>query len=403
MKRYWIVSLCLLMFSSLGFAAKAPTLTPAEYKALTAVQKLMEEEKWKPARTELYRLADVLTKPYANALRLQTLGQVELQFERYPQALKALDAAYQLQVLTAEQQLQMLHVRAQLSLTLEKWKSGAKLLEQWIAESNTLKPGLVKAQDYLWLAQAYSQLENWKKAISRVRIAISMRKDAPENWHQLELAGHLNLKQWKSALTVLQRLIAIRPNKENYWEQTVSLQLQLKRTRQALATLRVAYERNVLKKGANQKLLAQLMLQYEMPYQAAQVLHKAMDKKLVKSTSKNLRTLASAWSQAREQKNALKTLQQLAKRKATPDLLGRIARLQVAQKQWTAAENTLKRALKLKPKHPERLLLLQGIARIRMERLDEAKQSFQSAQQYKSVKGVAGSWLNYLQQIAQAG
>jgi len=393
----------LLCVSAVVQAAKTPTLTPAEYKQLTAVQKLIAEEQWKQARTSLHALKEAMTRPYPNALRLQTLGQVELQLDRYPQALNAFRSAYELQVLDESQQLQLLHLRGQLQLSQENWKKGAALLEQWLLDvAASEQPDKVKADDYLWLAQAYSQQELWRKTIDRIRTAIKMRPDAPENWHQLELAGHLNRKDWKSALVVLRRLVQINPVKESYWSQIASLQLQLKRNRQALATLRIAYELGYLKKGSNQKLLAQLMLQHQMPYQAAQLLDQAMKAKRIKRSERNLRMVASAWSQAREQERALDTLLVLAKRKPTATLLGRIARLQVHQKQWSAAEKTLKKALKLKAKNPERLLLLQGIARVRMEQLDAARRSFTQAQQYADARGVAESWLQYLTQIQQS-
>jgi len=400
----------LLSISTLVQAAKQPTLSAAEYKHLTTVQTLIGEEKWKEARTSLQKLEEAMTRPYANALRLQTLGQVELQLDRYPQALKAFQAAYRLEVLDDVQQRQLLHLQAQLQLSQENWKVGAKLLEQWLvdtreAEKNA-KPGpdgkpvasKIRADDYLWLAQAYSQQEKWRQTIDRIRVALKMRPNAPENWHQLELAGHLNRKDWKSSLTVLRRLVQMNP-KEGYWSQIASLQLQLKRRRGALATMRIAHELGYLKKGSNHKLLAQLMLQQGMPYQAARIMENAMKRKLVKRSNSNLRLVASAWTQAREQDEALDSLQVLAKRKPTATLLGRIARLQVHQQRWGDAEKTLKRALKLKAKNPERLLLLQGIARVRMERLDDARRSFKQAQQYADARGVAESWLQYLTQI----
>lgn len=407
----------LLSVSSLVQAAKQPSLNPAEYKQLTAVQTLIGEEKWKAARTALYQQQETMTRPYANALRLQTLGQVELQLDRYPQALKAFRTAYKLAVLDEAQQLQLLHLRGQLQLSQENWKTGAALLEQWLVEvARSEKSGAlaqvkgadgkplvsrIKADDYLWLAQAYSQQDKWRKTIDRIRVALKMRRNAPENWHQLELAGHLNRKSWKSALTVLRRLVQMNPS-EKYWSQITSLQLQLKRNRQALATLRVAHELGYLKKGSNQKLLAQLMLQQGMPYQAATLLDGAMARKKIKRSNSNLRLVASAWSQAREQDEALSSLLALAKRKPDAMLLGRIARLQVHQQKWSAAEKTLQQALKLKAQNPERLLLLQGIARVRMERLDDARRSFTQAQQYTDARGVAESWLQYLTQIEQS-
>ncbi|MCV6587458.1 MAG: hypothetical protein OIF57_00320 [Marinobacterium sp.] len=408
MKRALMV--VLLAGSSLVQAAQ-PSLNAVEYKHLNAVQTLIAEEKWQQARVDLRKLAEVIKRPYASALRLQTLGQVELQLDRYPQALQAFRAAYNLEILEEAQQLQLLHLRAQLQLSAENWKTGSSLLEQWLIaqrafeqkaptqdENGQPHASRIRADDYLWLAQAYSQQEKWKLTVDRIRTALKMRPDAPENWHQLELAGHLNRKHFKSALGVLRRLVQMHP-KEDYWSQIASLQLQLNRNRSALATLRIAYERGQLKKGSNQRLLAQLMLQHKMPYQAAALMEQAMKQKRLKRTHANLRLVASAWGQAREQDAALDSLQQLAKRKPTASLLGRIARLQVHQQKWGEAERTLHRALKLKARNPERLLLLQGIARVRMEKLEDARRSFVAAQQYADTRGVADSWLQYLTQI----
>ncbi|MBY4678250.1 hypothetical protein [Marinobacterium arenosum] len=397
MTRWLMVLLC--CWAGWLQAAQGPSLNEAEYKQLQAVHALMEQADWQAARQQLQALAGSLRRPYANALRLQSLGQVELQLENYPQALKALRAAYQLQALPAEQQLRLLHLRAQLQLQQQHWRNGIELLELWLKQAGEQAPQTIRADDYLWLAQAYSQLEQWRHTVRHIRSALRRTPDAPESWHQLELAGLLQLKDWPGALVVLRRLVRMVPEKETYWSQIASLQLQLKRNREALATLRIAYEQGYLAGGGNQRLLAQLMLQQQMPFQAAQVLEKALAGKRLKDSARNRKLLANAWGLAREHQQALEQLQVLARQTPDADLLTRIARLQIDRQQWREADRSLQQALQLKPKQPERLLLLQGIARLRMEQLDGARHSFHEAQQFADTRSLANSWLQYLEQI----
>lgn len=402
MCRRWLLCLLLILSSFCSVAASQSTLTANEYKALINIHKLVELQQWAKAHQALKQANKALKRPYPQALRLQTLGQVYLAEEHYPQALDALTAAYKLEALPKNQQLDLLYLRAQLLLNQQRWRQGSEALEAWLRAMRVANAKKITAQVYLWLAQAYSQQNDWKKSVQSIQKAISMRRNPPESWYQLQLAGLLNLQHWSSAIDVLSILIVLQPDSERYWQQKASLQLQKGWSSQALATLRLAYLRGVLSKPGNQKLFVQLLLQQQMPFQAAQVLQNAFAGNTLPRSSEHLALLSNALLQAKEQKSALAILQQQAKQKASVELLTRIAQVQLSLQQYGNAEQTISRALALKPKRPERLLVLQGMSRIELDKLTEAKQSFELAGQHKQTEQMSLRWLDYLKQLDQA-
>jgi len=389
-----------LLLIALPLQAAKQQLTAVQYKQLMQVQKLIEEDQVSAALNQLNGMKQKYKKPYPRALVLQNIGMLEVRRERYKSALNVLEEAYSLKALSDEQQLQLLHTLAQLNMNADNWAKGAELMQRWLKQAPSGKP---KASDYLMLAQAYGQLKKWRSVINPVKTAIRMKGRAPESWYQLRLAAHMRLKQWKSAIAVQKTVVSIYGKKAAHWRQLADLQLQNRQSKSALATLRMAYERGLIKDGSTIRKLAQLMLQHDLPVKSAEVLGLAMKQKRLKRSARNLTLLSQAWLKAREMDDAITSLASVVAQKPTLKNLKQLAKIQLQEKQWREAQQTLQKALAQKPEKPAELLLLQGIARVNMAQFNAAKSSFQSAASEQNYQKVAESWIRYLEQVEQKG
>ncbi|OMH33670.1 lipopolysaccharide assembly protein LapB [Motiliproteus sp. MSK22-1] len=384
------------VFLLLPLTASADTqLSQREYQLLIKAFKFIESEQYTAAHKQLMLARSQVRSDYARALVSHNLGQVELQREDYSKALGHLGDAYKLQALPEDQQNNLVRTLAQLNCIEEKWQACATHLEHWMKEVSNK----VKADDQLLLAQAYSQLEKWSKVVKPIDAAISHRKIAPESWYQLKVVAHIRLKQWKAAIRGQKRMISHYADNPAHWRQLVSLHLQARDSKSALADQRIGFERGLLRKAGDYRLLAQMMLQAAIPYYAGQVLQQGMDKGVLSANKKNLALLSQCWIQARESQRALSVLAKLNRLAPSQKTLTQIAHIQIQLQNWQAAQGTLLQAIKAGQGQQPQLQLLLGIARIKLKNYEQARRSLTIAANDNQIKATANGWMRYLDQI----
>ncbi len=400
-------SLCLsvglpvwLMFSA-GAMAETVQLSPGVLQRLNQAQQAMAEENYPQAEKVLKALAEKeLSKP-ARAYTLQFRGNLALMQQQSKAALKHFAAAHALAALPQVDQRRLLHTVAQLQMGQEQWRKGIGSLETWMRQVRTQggQNESIRAEDYLLLAQGYSQLEQWSQVIKPVKTAIRMKGRAPEDWYRLQLAAHFQLKQWQGATAVLELLVNRYPQKAQYWEQLASVYQIRDRHADALATLRAAWLAGKFSEERQYTWLAQLMLQQGLPQRAAELLDDAMSRQQIPRTLKHERLLARTQLQAKLYSAGRATLERIARRQPDYKIWRQLAYLDMQLKHWDAMQRSIDRAVALKPDAAD-LLLLSGIADINRSRYDQARARFVKAREHDATRAQAQSWINYLDQVA---
>lgn len=394
--RYLLIAV--LMLLPLTASAKAQ-LSQREYQLLIKAFESLEAEQYQAAHVQLMAAKDQMSSDYARALVFHNLGQVELQSERYGKALGHLRSAYELKALPEEQQVGLIRTLAQLNCMEEKWKACIAHLEHWMGEMGKTSPQMIKGDDHLLLAQAYSQRENWAKVIKSVSAAIASRKVAPENWYQLKVVTHIRLKQWRAAIREQKRMIGHYADRPDHWRQLVALHIQVKDRKSALADQRMAFERGLLQKAQDYRLLAQMLLQAEIPFYAGEVVQQGLKRGVLKQSKKNLQLLSRCWIQAREHERAVVALAQLNRLAPNEKSLTQMAHMQIELQDWNAAQKTLLKALKGGQGKQARLQLLLGITRIKLKHYDKARHALAAAASDQQLKAAVEGWMQYLNQI----
>ncbi|WP_370280469.1 tetratricopeptide repeat protein [Pontibacterium sp.] len=391
--RHFLIAV--LMLLPLTAQAEAQ-LSQRDYQLLTQAFKLIEAEQYAEAHKYLMEAKSQVGNDYARALISHNLGQVELQRERYGKALGHLRDSYELNALPKEQQINLIRTLAQLNCIEENWSTCASLLEQWMHQA----PGKVKGDDHLLLAQAYSRLKKWSKVVKQVSAAINSRDVAPENWYQLKVVAHIRLRQWRAAIREQKRLISHYADKPLHWRRLVSLQLEVKDQQAALATQRMGFERNLLRKDSDYRLLAEMMLQAQVPYFAGLVIQEGVENGVLNPDKKTLKLLSRSWIQAHESEKAVDVLVQLNQLAPSRQSLTRLAHMQIELRDWQGAQATLLKALKHSQGKQARLQLLLGITRIKLKSYEQARHALSAAAADKQLKATADGWVRYLDQIS---
>jgi len=401
MKRMITLLPLLLLLGLTGIVrAETVSISPFVLQQLNAAQQAMAQEQYGKAAELLDKLAQQDLSPPGKAYTHQFRGNLALQRKREAEALKQFQAAWELDALTDHDQRRLLHIVAQLQLTLDQWQKGTASLERWMQHVKTagVADKEIRADDYLLLAQGYSQQEQWRKVVEPIKTAIRMKGRAPEDWYRLQLAAHFQLKQWQGATAVLELLTERYPQKSGYWEQLASVYQIRERHADALATLRAAWIGGHLQKERQYIWLVQLMMQQGVPQRAAEVLQQSLQVGKVRDTLKHQRLLAQAQLDAKLYEQGRNTLQRIAERKPDYDTWRQLAYLELQLKRWSDMKRSIDQAVALKPDAAD-LLLLRGIADINRAEYEQARSSFERASAHSGTRDQAKSWLNYLEQV----
>ncbi len=391
----WLLQLSrlsLLVITCWAGTTYAQQVSEAEYKQLMEAQALMEEAQWEQAQQVLALLTQPQRSAFVKALGFYNLGKIAIERDRFSEAIKRLKQARELQALSDEQQLQLLHSIGQLHCQIDQWSACARVLSQWVK----LAPSLVMADDYIMIAQAYAQQEQWQQSLTPVGLALkhwkarsSQETSPPQNWYQLAVVAHVELKQWQQAVSRQQQLLKHYPADSEDWRQLVSLHLQRDDWTSALAVQRMGYERGLLVAEKDYRLLTQLLLNKGMPLLAGDVLSDGLDKKRVKESEDSLELLCQSWLRAKEWQRAENAIARLNSIKPTVKRAQNLAQVQMELGHWQAASKSLSLAVRLSNKPSPDLQLLLGIVHINLKNYDTARVALDRAKASKEQREVS--------------
>ncbi|MFC3152873.1 hypothetical protein ACFOEK_17675 [Litoribrevibacter euphylliae] len=361
-----LVLLLILAFSALtAVEVQAKnSMRPAMYKRIVEIQKglspeapegstLVPEVDKKAVRTLIDEFLDHSPNDYEASLVYQYSASLSLLDENYKAAYQDYKKVHELNRLPLKNLLQIEQALGQLAMQNEAWKTAIGHIEQWMknlsqAQEQLKTEGKLKDpilnekiidKDYMMLAQAHNQLEQWPEVVVAIDQALALHAEpvAPESWYRMRLAGLLSQfnaltetkpksKPWWSlhlqSVQQLQLLVTHFPNM-NYWRQLASMyqqaalnakensKLSLDSYTQALSTLHSAYVAGYLSTEQDHLWMLRLMVHQGKYHQAGRILEKALKDKVVSDANEHLKMLADVWVMSREYSKAETTLKAL--------------------------------------------------------------------------------------------
>jgi len=404
-----LIIISLLTVTAANTFAANQSLSPKTYQALNDIQTLLSEEKYSEVEEDLKDLEENLTPGFGLALTYQIHAQLFLAQEDSDQALKYFNKALELEAMKAVQAVSLATNVAQLYLANSKTEQAIKVLLPRIEAAEKEKLDSTNAMAYITLGSSFQLKQDFANAIVWLKQGIERAKTPRENWLQMLMAAHYQLKQYPQAIVVLDHLIAINEKKEEYWLQQASLNQMQNKPQAALKVLQLAYVRDVLIKEDGLITLVQLLITQGVPERAGRILHDLLAQNKIELTEDNWKLLASAWLQSRERKQAITAFLQAAQlteqsakqKKAAAKLYYRSAQLQFDESDFTGAVTSYAKArtLGINGKKFGMTLLMQGNAYFELEDYINAKLFFSKALQEPNTTNSARAWLDYMQQL----
>ncbi|MCF6450928.1 hypothetical protein L1076_04915 [Vibrio sp. MMG022] len=266
----------------------------SQYTA-TRVQRahnLAQEEKLQEAISTLEGLD--LSRGYDQAFVARMLGIFYWQNEQVKSAIKQLEIAVNSGLLEDEQAWQTRKMLADMLLNEQQF---SKALPHYYDLSKSVSESQKAHEIWLRIAQSHYQLSQWNKVLSAM--ARYEKYGQPDEMAPLsiKLSAELELKKWQPAIGTIKRLIAIEPERVEWWRQLVALYLRVDDDKRALDALALAKLKGVELNQDDLKLLAQLYGKRGIPERAAKVLGELNE---VNSDSKLKAQQATYWQMAKE-------------------------------------------------------------------------------------------------------
>lgn len=393
-----VISLFLVLFCYVTVAQENDDqylLSSKSYDVLTEARELMDSKEYSAAESKLNNLLNSGIGDYEKAVTYQTLGYVYLSMNSNDKATTAFMRSVDDNALPPDVTHEINYIVAQLLAQAGRYQECLEYLLRWF-EREKQPP----ADAHIFLASIYYQLEDYRKMIPQVQSAIDKSTTPQRTWYEMLLSAHYQIDDLKSAAALLEKMVVLYPETDNYWLQLAATYHQNKNYKKSLAMYKLALSKDILDEEGIIRL-ARLYLNEHLPYQAATLLDEKLREGTVGRTRDNLQLQANSWLLAREYDHAVTALTALAETNDDPDTWYRIGRLYFEQEKWKDAITALERAVTNQHlENPAEAWLLLGIAAYHADENVRSTEALKKAITYRSTKQQAEWWLNKAQSLS---
>jgi tetratricopeptide (TPR) repeat protein len=388
-------ALILLLACTTPLAAdeEAQALSEPTYRRLAEIHDglLGKNRPAEAARALQELLPKVAGSRYETAVVYQNLGHAYLVQGDQERAAEAFEQSLAQDALPEQIALQMQYGVAQIRLAQGRPREAIRWLEQWFAKNAN-----ASADAHVLAAAAYQDIRDYRRAVTHIERAISASGKFEESWHQLLIACLLELGEHRRAARALVTLISKVPDKLAYWQQLAAVYMEMKEPMRALA-LQTIETRLHPPDARTVSQLADFYRQVGIPLKAAELLQKGMQRGLIAADADNTARLAETWLQAREYDRALEALQQAHEMQPRAQLQYQRAQILMSRADWKNAMSALQQALRLDNfEQRGQAWLMLGIAAHETGRIAQARESFQRATEYPEARSQASNWLRFI-------
>lgn len=366
------------------------------YEKLTEVQELIEAKDYAQAEVQIKDLRN--KKGLSDYERAQIWNLTAYSYylqERYGDAIDAYDQVLAQPDLPAALQQSTLKTKAQLMFTQEDYEGALVVIRELMAVIPEPSADVLMIE-----GQALFQLARYDEALVPIKTAINMYRDQgqkpKENWLLLLRVIYFEQKDYENMLEVVKELIAYYP-KDTYILVLAGIYSELGDTKKQLALSEVLYERGYLTNASQVTNLANLYLLHGLPYKAAVLLDREMEKDVVKSNERNLRLLSQAWYTAREDEKAIPPLERAAAISEDGELYIRLAQSHINLENWSEAAAAARKGIQAGGlKRSDQAQIMLGMALFNQKQLEQARTAFQRAGRDDRSARTSQQWINYV-------
>jgi tetratricopeptide (TPR) repeat protein len=291
---------------------QAQAVSKEVYDKIQKAQEQVEAKDYQGALRALRNLynPDKLTE-YEQANVLNYIGFVYYNIDDIANAIRIYQQMLAIPSLEPQMAKQTTYTLAQLYTMEEQYQHALDTLNKWfLLETNPApEPFILKAQNLYQLQRYKDMIEPVENAM---RVARDRDKPVKEDWYVLLNFAYFSDENYKMVRDIQKILLESWPRKR-YWFSLAGAYTELGEDNNLIAAYGAAQDQGMLEKDSELVTMAQLYMQAEVPFKAAQLLEKEMAADRVEKNAKNYRLLSQAWMLAMEDERAIPALQEAAR------------------------------------------------------------------------------------------
>ena len=389
---------------------KVPAMRERTYKTLSEAQVLIdpdsvqvEEGQEKPnivadPRKAITILNDLRERRGVNSYELaqiwNTLAFAYYTLDDIPNTLSAYEEVLK-QEITEALEMSTLRSLFQLYYSREEYKKSISYMDRWEALRGEPDAGVTFIR-----ATAYYQLEDFKNALKEAKkvedITLKEGKEMKENWWYLQVVIYNELKDVDNTIKVLEKLIVKFPKKQ-YWMHLAGMYSEKSLDDRSLSAYYAAYSQGFFEKENEIVMLAQRLLNAEVPFEAAKILEKGVKDKVVKKDEKNLKLLATAYTMSQDVSKAIDAWREVAKTSKEGENYFRLAQALANEDRHKEAIAAYQDALDAGVKKEiSNVYFWLGISQMQLENWDAATKAFREAAKDEDKEKSARRYIKYI-------
>lgn len=274
-------------------------LSKATFNQLQKAQKFIKNHKFRSASDVLNSILKKDSSNTAKSYALQALANIAIHNNRYPQAIKHYEQIVKYNAMPPEDILKIKFSLSQLYLSEGIYSKSIKYSTE-LLNINYAK----KAKIYENLALAYYYNNQYSKSIKYIKIVIEQKKKKT-SWYKMLYSSYVETKNYGSAIRIMKILLAKDRTNEDYWMQLISLYQTMRNYKKSLATIELAYKKNIISKSKNLMYFVNILLQNNIYNKAAIMMEDGIKKGLVANNKKNFNIMISSYLNAKNYKKAI--------------------------------------------------------------------------------------------------
>ncbi|MDJ0759161.1 MAG: hypothetical protein QNJ19_07175 [Woeseiaceae bacterium] len=375
---------------------QAQAVSKDVYESIQKAQELVDAKEFNGALRIMQRLYDPeeLTE-YEQANVLNYLGFIYYNMDDIPNALKTYQQMIRVPGLEPQLLKATTYTVAQLYTMEEQYANALRALDEWfVLETNPApEPFILKAQNLYQLQRYEEMIEPVESAMD---VARARNKEVKEDWYALLNFAYFQLENYAKVRDIQKILLNNWP-KKRYWFSLAGAFTELGEDRNLVNAYYASFMQGMLEKDSEFVTMAQLFMQREVPFKAAELLDKEMTAGRVAKNAKNYRLLAQALQLAMEDERAIPALTEAAKLTEDGELDVRLGNTYLNVGEHAECVKSVRTGLRKGGlKNPDNAQISLGMCLYNLKQYSDAKAAFREAAKTSRSRRIAGQWITVI-------
>ena len=375
---------------------EAQAVSKSVYDQITKAQEAVDEKDYPGALKVLNRLYDPeKLSEYEQANVLNYLGFVYYNMDDMDNARRTYERMVAIPSLEPQMKKATLYTLAQLHTMEEDYSKALITLDQWfVMETNPApEPFILKAQNLYQISRYSEMVEPIENAM---RVAKTRNLTVKEDWYVLLNFAYFQQENYAKVRDI-QKIMLMNWPKKRYWFSLAGAYTELGEDQNLVNAYAAAHTQKLLEKESELVTMAQLYMQREIPFKAAQLLEKEMGTGRVTKNAKNYRLLSQSWQLAQEDQKAIPALKEAARMSDNGELDVRLGNTLLNTGDYAGCIASVRNGIRKGGlKSPDNAQISLGMCLYNERKYSDSVKAFEAAGKVARSRKVSAQWIRVI-------